>query len=257
MPASRFVHVEVKTRKAKKHLDELQWELNRWIDSQPYTITDEDDLQKLVHICRIKQTPAPEQMGGLLGDFISNLRSALDNLAWVLAHLSPKTFTKREETDIAFPVASSDDGRYRQRLGRFPSAVARDIDRLQPYRRGNTYRDDPLWQLNELWNTDKHRIVPINGHLMTPGFPMRNWQHFAAVNEFDYGLEVIFPLAIAWASPVELKPSVSTDILFGDHMSTFEVSRRRLSEIYEFVAGEVIPHFMGFFSETPNPYCFW
>ena len=32
------------------------------------------------------------------------------------------------------------------------------IKRLQPYKRGDAFRGDRLWQLNELENVDKHRL---------------------------------------------------------------------------------------------------
>jgi hypothetical protein len=63
----------------------------------------------------------------------------------------------------------------------------------------------------------------------------------------DDCLIVRLPLRVVWTNPVEIKPQVSVDILFGEYMSTFEVSISRLREIYDFVTTEVIPRFAGFF----------
>jgi hypothetical protein len=58
---------------------------------------------------------------------------------------------------------------------------------------------------------------------------------------------VHFPLAEFYKGPVNLDPSISVDVLFGEYMGAFELSVPRLKETNEFVGNTVIPAFTGLF----------
>jgi len=241
-------HVEMKTRWAQRHFDALQRELDIWIDSPAYTVSHKDDVEHSIQLWRVVLKATPEAIPMLLSAFISSLRSALDNLAWGLAHLdTARVFTERDERNISFLIFKDSNSTYTDRRLLFPPTVANEFDKLQPYLRGNAYRDDPLWQLNELWTLDKHRSVPVNSHSLNVRFPMNGWQYFLR-NDFDYGFEVHFPLRLAQASQVTLEPTISMEVLFGERMGSFEVSMKRLGEINDFVRNDVIPRFAGFFT---------
>ena len=249
---TRLIYVEMKTRRAKEHFDALQAELDKWLKHpQKYAVAENTDFDHGVHIVRVEIGFVPETIPVLVGDFVHNLRSALDNLAWELAHLTPKrTFTEAEQRRIQFPIFGSADSTYLSRRSLFPSAVADIFDSLQPYKRGDAFRDDPLWQLNELWTLDKHRSVPMNSHSMNLGFPGTEWQRYA--HPVEDGVEVHFPILMYYTSKVHLKPTVTVEILFGEFMGDFTITRERLSEIHDFVRKDVIPRFMGFFPEAPD-----
>lgn len=96
--------------------------------------------------------------GLVFGDYVHNLRSALDHLVWAMAvnNLSGKEPSNANE--INFPVADN-----------YPAFVdapalraltweqATVIERFQPYRGGDA--PNPLRDLNAFWNDDKHRLV--------------------------------------------------------------------------------------------------
>ncbi len=46
-------------------------------------------------------------------------------------------------------------------LGVPAKAISR-VKELQPYHRGKAFKSDPLWRLNFLWNTDKHRSMALH-----------------------------------------------------------------------------------------------
>ncbi len=239
-------HVKMKTRRAQQHFDALIGEVDHWLNPPPYTITCKYDFEKVLEIWRVDMHLTPEPVPLLLGDFICCLRSSLDQLAWGLAHLdSKRVFSRKEQREICFLIFREDDATYRERRKLFPPAIASIFDTLQPYLLGNAFRDDPLWQLNELWLLDKHRSIPVNSHSLNVRFPMHGWESY--LREFDNGFEVPFPLKLAWLSPVDLKPSITLEVLFGEWMGAFEVSLPRLREINEFVSNDVIPRFAGFF----------
>jgi len=232
--------VEMKTRRAQLHLNVLEREIATWLGLPPYTVTFEDDFDRALQIWRIALQIAPEAIPMSIGDFVCCLRSALDQLAWGLAHLDLKrSFTEREERNISFLIFNERNSTYEDRRLLFPPAVADVFDSLQPYHGGHAYRDNPLWQLNELWTLDKHRGVPINCNSLHVRFPMQGWENY--VRHFYDGIEVHFPLLRAWTSPADLKPSISMEVLFGEYMGAFEVSLIRLREINDFVRNGVIP----------------
>jgi hypothetical protein len=240
-----LIFVKMKARRADEHFQSLEKELSKWA-AQSYTVIHKTDFEKLLHVVKVQLSPTPEIIPMLLGDFVCCLRSSLDQLAWRLAHLPPRRkFTEREQRQIQFPIFKVRDNTYEDRRGLFPSTVADVIDTLQPYLRGNAYRDDALWQLNELWTMDKHRMIPMSPYSTNVGFAMDGWERFLRRNYYD--IEVAFPLALAWGRNVDLNPTVSVEILFGEANGPFEVSRSRLGEINNFVRNEVIPRFTGFF----------
>jgi hypothetical protein len=129
--------------------------------------------------------------------------------------------------------------------------VADIFDTLQPYLRGDAFRDDPLWQLNELWTMDKHRGIPMNSNFVKIAFPVSGWERNTFYSP-QYGLEVHFPLVQFCTSEVDIKPTVTVEILFGEYMGDFVVSRARLGEINDFVRNEAIPRFARFFPQRPR-----
>lgn len=75
-------------------------------------------------------------------------------------------------------------------------AAATIIEQLQPYHRGNDYRDDPLWGLHEMWLADKHRLPPLTitaAVAHDTRFPKGISRGFTtnAAFDFEHGAEVL------------------------------------------------------------------
>src|SRR5690242_13989901 len=103
---------DTKIKRAKHHLDELNREIEAWLNPTPYKISSRDNHDGKARTFRIEVTPTDRPIGGLLGDTICCLRSSLDHLAWALAHLpmAPK-LTRKQEKLVNFPIAAFDDAR--------------------------------------------------------------------------------------------------------------------------------------------------
>jgi len=102
------------------------------------------------------RVPAPYRFYGVTADLIHNLRSALDQLAWQLSGC-PSPSRARP----SFPVRLIPPGPGKQlpELRLMTARAVELVDSLQPY--NNLGSDDPLWVLNDLWNQDKHRHMPL------------------------------------------------------------------------------------------------
>ncbi len=150
--------------RALYHLQSFEAERDAWLEEQPHrfwTELDSESGKKILHADVIK--PPPIQLGLIAGDCIHNLRAALDNLAYELAaseHGSsplPYPFDKRSE----FPIFGDREWTVRERRNKIGCINPRAqviIKRLQPHNRGHKFRSDPLWQLHELSNVEKHRL---------------------------------------------------------------------------------------------------
>jgi len=180
----------LKIQRAEKHMVDINQEAMRYAESHPYTcqrirfLDSDDTIWGRFHI-----TKQPDPMiAVMLGDFIHNLRSALD---WVIVACSPR----KHRYKASFPILSKDvfakdaDGNFvfgdteRKNLetclqGLCPEARALVIG-LQPYNMGaNTHRAI-LGIISRLENADKHREIITIGcggrdfraSLSIPDFP--------------------------------------------------------------------------------------
>ena len=158
-----------KFRRAEKHMVDINQEAVRYAESHPYEFTrirlpdSEKQIRGRFHI-----TEQPDPMiAVMLGDFVHNLRSALD---CVVVACVPKQRRK----SAGFPILSQDifatdkDGNFvvndAEGRDRFESAIkglpleARAfIISLQPYRFGNLSNVITLGLISRLENADKHR----------------------------------------------------------------------------------------------------
>jgi hypothetical protein len=111
----------------------------------------------------------------LVGEFLHDLRSAFDHLAWQLVLQNGGT-PNPEKTN--FPVWARQPETQRegkQALPNIPggiSTTARTIVHdAQPYQWGDGYSRHPLWMLHQLWNVDKHRYIVASGGRIRTVFP--------------------------------------------------------------------------------------
>jgi hypothetical protein len=119
------------------------------------------------------------------------------------------------------------------------------IKALQPYNRGTAYRDDPLWQLNELSNIDKHRVPTGRATLAHIYAEPHGW----IKRELDYGVELSWPLALK--DSVVFEPKTPA-LVFGDPFDStravpLELTREDIARIYNFIREDLAPRFAHFF----------
>ncbi|MDY0828881.1 hypothetical protein SK224_07035 [Microbacterium sp. BG28] len=95
----------------------------------------------------------------LFGEVLHNYRSALDGLAWELAHLNGSAVPSEHERNLYFPLAESEakwERLKRTTLASMPVAVHDRLCRVQPYRFEPVEEGIGLL-LNKMSNLDKHR----------------------------------------------------------------------------------------------------
>lgn len=150
-----FTSSQIKLDRAKEHFYTLQTEIQTFLDSKPYELRIEEEPQTgdLVYRVRVKAEP-PIKLSLITGDIIHNLRSALDHLIYQLIVINGKTPNKNSAFPIYTRKADFDtDGH--KKINGIGAAATTIIKAIKPYKEGNLH----LWQLSQLDNADKHRLI--------------------------------------------------------------------------------------------------
>jgi hypothetical protein len=156
--ADPFEDSRRKLARADQHFAELYEKVNEYSEAQPlekvevpHPTMPGHQLHKIV-----LRRPLPHSIADITGDIVSNLRSGLDIAAYTVAVASGCQNPK----NCAFPFAGS-LAQMANSLGRskdLPPPMQSLFVGFQPYLGG----DDTLWALNEMCNTDKHKmLIPV------------------------------------------------------------------------------------------------
>jgi hypothetical protein len=151
----------LKIQRADQHIDNLERALQAFRDDNPYTIgrTHDHNTQRLFFFFENCKPLAPE-FSILVGEALYQLRSSLDYLVWQL-------FVKDRiapPPKSGFPIFTTPQG-YKARAGTMIKGIgagaSKRIESFQPFQSAKPHTEHPLWVLQELNNTDKHRLLIV------------------------------------------------------------------------------------------------
>jgi hypothetical protein len=131
---------------------------------------DPDQLRQLAITTEVMKVFAP-----ILGDFVHNVRGALDLVTWRLARRKlGRDPTEKEAKSIQFPITSRPEYFASSAVLKFIETDPRqEIEGLQPYH-GSDPAKHPLALLHWLSNRDKHRLLtPTLGQTALRDMPFR------------------------------------------------------------------------------------
>jgi hypothetical protein len=166
-----FADAKSKLAWANKRFADLQREVRNFGQLYPYKEIVEPHPDKPGHqVRKIRLIQAlPPDIAHITAEIVNSLRSTLDVAGYAIALACGKSNPK----STAFPFAGSVDGMALTLGGRckdIPPQIQSLFFGFQPYAGG----DDLLWALNEICNTEKHKIViPIG----TGAYPMAEYAH--------------------------------------------------------------------------------
>jgi hypothetical protein len=164
VPPSSKAQITLKIKRAKDHVADLDREIRRFLESNPYKVATKRDpaTRKLIYYVSSVQC-TPDRLPLIAGDAVQNLMSALDHLAYQLV-LSDTNGSPPNPSWIYFPIAD-DAAKYEaKKQGKMQGADQKTfdaIDALKPYKGGN----DLLWILYRLNNIEKHRLLITVGSM--------------------------------------------------------------------------------------------
>lgn len=263
--SSSLEGVYAKLDRARVHARELTDVIGTAIDPASYDIAVNRRGNQLVYsVGTVPEVPTESSL--LLGDFLTNLRAALDHLAWRLVLHDggrPNTATK-------FPILRAAPMRNGVTVqpsiaGVSDQAILDNIEALQPYmgqRHGHHVEDSALFVLNELVNIDKHRLLLVIACVLSADdmwWASDTSEPQPAVRAKLAGLHDGDEIAVfdfgAAAPPTDFDPHVALDVRLDDGPSKGMARRIRLLHLvdvlYWAVEHEVVgTHFGRFFGVT-------
>lgn len=158
LPSEVFQDIVAKIQNAEQRFADFDRQLGEFWNSTPYAGEARDDTTTRRRVWVVtKVDPIPRKLRAAASDVISNLRSALDHVAYQLVLQSRAGL--RPTWNVYFPIAGSSVDYPNLREGHLkgvPRDVLRMIDDVEPYKGGLGHA---LWQLNELSKIDKHRLL--------------------------------------------------------------------------------------------------
>jgi hypothetical protein len=228
---------------AKIHLDTLNARLSALL-RQPenlYRITTNEDLERQLLTIKGESIGSLEVLtiGLIAGDFVCNLRGALDHLAWALSKIGKSN----PSSETCFPIFGEDNPRTQAKIAAavagMPSGAVAAVKSFQPYNSGKSYKSHHLWRLNFLWNANKHRIIGL--HSINSGTLFEVARGIPILEERKFQDHGIVTIPLSAKDKVRLNPRPNTEIFFGDEERGVQLTIQDLRDIYEFVRLEVNP----------------
>lgn len=254
IPVAKWEHAHAKARQLR---DEYNAYRNGSGDETISVYS--EDRRRVTLTARLPKPPPIVLWSLLLGDAIHNYRSALDGLAWEVAHLDGNAVPAKYARSLYFPLAKTEDAwndMQTKTLVSVPPVIRSRLETVQPY------RFEPMQEgigitLDKLDILDKHRSA------LTLALRVLDQQHFSvelateagSLDDFTY--EFVAPDApIADGVPVlvfeerqpvanlrvEKLPMVLGVDLDGSHRNIFDL----LDLIERQVAGTFINVCVGF-----------
>jgi hypothetical protein len=153
--------VLAKLNRADAHLKSLQAEVAAFFGRDPYTFSEHLDCEAgkySLHIEILEQPPLAWSV--FVGDFVHNLRSALDHLAWQLVVVSNAKPSHRTQFPIftTEPVGGAPLAKWESMVVGMNDPILKCVRQVQPYTAGSGAKETGLAILNRLSNEDKHRL---------------------------------------------------------------------------------------------------
>ncbi|MBU8921223.1 MAG: hypothetical protein KOO63_05335 [Bacteroidales bacterium] len=275
MSTPELTHI-FKIERARKHLEDLNIALNEWVNGHLHPTRldpDPDDPTHLFVKSGIDPIPV-DPFSLMLGDCVQNLRSSLDHLVFALTKVYTCPLTEETARKTQFPIIGDESSkgvsgfgsdRFRDNAVQMLQAINPKaktvIERLQPYQRGRNFRSHPLWQLNELSNIDKHRMLHVTAWNFTALgiprdmlLPREEWREGGELKVFSLGAvegEAIFariPRGILVPDPeMHMNIFPAFEIAFKDGPLIGEKVIPILSDIFNYIVTEVTPALDSFF----------
>jgi hypothetical protein len=156
-----------KVERAEAHFESLHPKIGAFLNGEPkpYRFVPEIDMQASKALWRLHVVEEPPlEWSTIAGDYVQNLRAALDHLIWVLVKANGFTPTGGNAFPI-FDVEPPDKSGNGERLkwnrqvhGLHPSAI-RFLELCQPYNGPDGPGAHTLAALRTLSNEDKHRTL--------------------------------------------------------------------------------------------------
>jgi hypothetical protein len=179
-----FDGVWERMRRAKTHREAAAREWSTWLtDYEPYGpwLYIDDDGNGTLSIRQFY--PPPAAIAIELGEWLYNLRAALDYTAYALAIYNAKCDPPPNESKIQFPIYES-DALFRQNYYRIEPLAEKhrlSMEDMQPYANRSEPTHTAIYWVNHLSRLDRHRQLQIVGAHVTESDPIVDFDGEGAI----------------------------------------------------------------------------
>jgi hypothetical protein len=226
MPNPSFTRIMAKVTRAEQHIQDFQLGLSAFLDSNPCTVSYDQDAETghgIYYVSEIK--PVPLTLETIAADVVSNLRAALDNLAYQLV-LSANLGTK-PKNKVYFPISRTATD-YKGTRGGCIKGVGQDIvdaiDATEPYEGGGGH---VLWQIQQLSNRDKHELLLETAvDAATDLAPMFR-RFFGIAGPLPSWVQINIPEQLLLGPPSRSDPLKIGHVLLREHPSSPEMAKQQ------------------------------
>lgn len=255
--------------RALEHLQELESQTKGWREGKGYLVSHEFKRERSEYIVWVEQvaTLNTATLSVLVGDCLHNLSSSLNFLAYELALAHTNPLSDKAADEVEFPIFGDVDRKGQvgmghqmfrkgapRRIRSMATGAQAVIECLQPYKRNDSFTDDPLWQLYELARINRHRIL----HPAVATFSGAAWNPAntsnAAIgpgNIYSFGGFIegrtkvasfpVRPIDTSQEVYVDLYPPIDIAFAKGTPVVAGEPMTKVLSEIYNYIVDGVLP----------------
>ncbi len=177
--------------RAKAHRDAAAGVWNDFVDRDPYGVFLDDEGEGQFVIRVVQQEPPPTELAVLTGEWLYNLRCALDYAIYDVAVCATGRNPPPGRGTLQFPIYDTEQGwnRNRHRLGPLAEHHIGILEIMQPYR-----HEDPdtsaLGWVNRLARIDRHRHLTVMAAYMSEMRPIVGVPEGCAV-DMTFGERVI------------------------------------------------------------------
>lgn len=160
--------------RAESHGEAASFEWNDYIETNPFgsRLIQKPDGKWSITIFEV--LPIPSIVGILLGEFMYNLRAALDYCAYAIAVVDSGVDPPPNQGQSQFPIyvdqGAFDNNAYR--LKPFTSEHQHWMQEIQPFVVGSNAKASPLYWLNHLAKIDRHRELHVIGAYVSESAPL-------------------------------------------------------------------------------------
>jgi len=158
---------QLKMDRARLHLENLDLAVKKWLEVHADLVQEETDPETgddLIVVEAPAVLPA-DAISLIAADCIHNLRASLDQLVFSLSWAyTVGPLSKQVAEGCEFPIYGPREPTIRElrkRIGAVHPDAQIIIKDLQPHLAGDAFASEKLWILDQLWNLDKHRMLPV------------------------------------------------------------------------------------------------
>lgn len=158
---------QLKMDRAGLHLKNLDLAVKKWLEVHADLVREETDAETGDDLIVVEAPAVPpaDAISLIAADCIHSLRSSLDQLVFALSWAHTAGPLRKEVAEgCEFPIygqRAPKERELRKRIGAVHPDAQIIIEDLQPHHAADAFASEKLWILNQLWNLDKHRMLPL------------------------------------------------------------------------------------------------